>query len=50
MFSMNFFDWCVYVTYRKLKGVSDWAPEEGWPWPGLPDTRENTKHLALILT
>lgn len=53
MFSVNCFDWCVYATvfvcYRKLKGVSDWAREESGPRPGLPDTGQNAKHLALIL-
>ncbi len=38
------------VCYRKLQGVSVWAPEEGGPRPGLPDTGGKAKHLALILT
>lgn len=40
----------VCVRCRKLQGVSVWAPEEGGPRPGLPDTGGKAKHLALILT
>lgn len=41
---------CECVRCRKPQGVSVWAPEEGGPRPGLPDTGGKAKHLALILT
>lgn len=35
---------CVTGSYKSV-----WAPEEGGPWPGLPDTGGKAKHWALIL-